>query len=282
MTLLDFELIFRPAKVEKARSMFQKGYVLDLRKAKIMWIAKMKIGAYKVQVDLSDIVINRSTCNCDARPRSGYCEHSVAVLFALRQELGLPPALNSILPKIPQTDDRLVTLLDALSDPDLRITQKQSAEFTATAKKMTREMEALISRKEYVAAAGLGFAIVNGCQTMSLFLNYDYAEGDNCTDEAFTLLEKWCAAPVPEDVLDNFAHDVYREALRNFTRGTNAQKTWLDVSLAAATSAGRQKKFATTLDILYRIAESTQQNYLVDIMRNKVLRYKEQLSQRAL
>jgi hypothetical protein len=89
MTLLNFETHFRPAKIAKAIEMFNKGQVIELRKAKIVWIGKMKIGLYKVQISLYGINIGSATCPCDSRSRSGYCEHKLAVLFALRKELDL-------------------------------------------------------------------------------------------------------------------------------------------------------------------------------------------------
>src|SRR5688572_10115501 len=100
MTLLNFETYFRPSKVEKAIEMYNKGQVIELRKAKIVWIGKMKIGLYKVQINLDGINIGSATCPCDSRSRSRYCEHKLAVLFALRKKLDLYPALTGSSQKI--------------------------------------------------------------------------------------------------------------------------------------------------------------------------------------
>lgn len=284
MTLLDFELKCRPTKVEKGRELFRKGFVQDLHKAEVMWVARIKIGVLRVQVDLSDITIMRTACGCEDSPyRSGYCVHNIAMFFALREKLGLPPALNSIRPRIASKDKRLTAMLDVLSDATILITDTYKADFAAIARTMIAEMDQHIIAQEYLAAASLGFSVIDGLEKMQYYLHWNYAEGSDCADEAFGLMEKWCAAPVPEDMLDNFAHDVYREALRHGGGGgTNANKNWLDVSLAAATSAARQKKFATTLDVLYRIGESTQERSISAFKLARVKKYRERLAQQSL
>ena len=254
MTLLDFEIHFRADKIVKARDKYLKGHVLELKKeSEEEWIAKIKIGWYDVEVELTDIDIISSSCNCDDRPWSGYCNHSVAVLFALRKELNLFPALTTSLPKLPRTDTSLNEMQEVTFDPEFTVTLRYTRLFTKAAEKMLQQMEDAIAQKEYAVAAGTGFSIISGIQVMKKHLEGDYDEGDDIIGEVFTLLKKWWKCPVAEDVRDAFAHDARIEAVRNLNSDNAILKKWMDILVLSANAENRKQKLITTIDTLCQI-----------------------------
>jgi hypothetical protein len=257
MTLLDFEIHFRADKIVKARDKYLKGHVGELKKeSEEKWLAKIKIGWYNVHVSLSDIDINSSWCNCDDRPFSGYCNHSVAVLFAIRKELNLFPALTTSLPKLPRTDVSLNEMLEVVFDPDFNVTSRYTRLFTNAAEKMLQDMQQAIVRQEYAVAAGIGFSVISGMQVMKNYLENDYKDGDAVISKIFALLKKWWQCPVTEVVKDAFAHDARIEAVRNFNSDNAIFKKWMDILVLSANADNRKQKLLSTIDTLCHIEET--------------------------
>ena len=249
MTLLDFEVHFRPAKIVKARDIYLKGHVAELKKSDEGWVAKMKIGSYYVHIDQEDISICGSSCNCDDRPWSGYCNHSVAVLFAIRKEMNLFPALNNVQLKLPRTDERLTDLLEVMRDPDFNLTKKYTQLFIDTADKILLDVGKAIKQKKYAAAAAMCFSVITGIQHMKRQMTDSCKEGDDCIAETFALLEKWWQCPVDAETRDAFAHDARVEAIRNFRNDEDedTHPQWMKILLLSADSENRKEKLANTI-----------------------------------
>lgn len=253
MTLLDFEAHFRPDKIVKAREIYLKGHVTELKKSNEGWVAKMKIGSYYVHIDQEDISIGGASCNCDDRPWSGYCNHSVAVLFAIRKELDLFPALTNVQFKLPRTDERLTDLLEVMRDPDFELTKKYTQLFTSTANKMLLDVDKAFKQKKYADAAGICFSIITDIQQMKRQMAEDYEEGDACIEKTFVLLEKWWRCPIEEEVRNAFAHDARVEAIRNFKGDSDVHKKWIGILWLSADSESRKEKLTTTVTKLNQI-----------------------------
>jgi hypothetical protein len=253
MTLLDFEVHFRPAKIVKAREIYLKGHVAELKKSNEGWVAKMKIGSYRVHIDQDDISINGSSCNCDDRPHSGYCNHSVAVLFAIRKELDIFPVLSNVQLKLPRTDERLTDLLEVVRDPDFDLTKKYIQLFTNTANKMLLDVDKAIKQKKYAEAATTCFSVITGIQHMKRYMTEDYEKGDACIEKTFLSLEKWWQSPVDTEIRDAFAHDARLEAIRIFRGDGDTHKRWMEILLLSADAENRKEKLVTTIDKLYQV-----------------------------
>lgn len=269
MTLLDFEIHFRADKIVKARDKYLKGHVVELTKEyEDKWIAKIKVGLYNVHVELTDLDILNSSCNCDDRPWSGHCNHSVAVLFAIRKELNLFPALTTSLPKLPRTDTSLNEMLEVVFDPDFKVTTRYTRLFTNATEKLLRQMEDAMARQDFPGAAGTGLSIISGIQVMKKNLEDDYKEGDAIINKTFSLLQQWWQCPVAEDVKDAFAHDARIEAIRSFKSDNAILKKWMDILVVSANTEHRKQKLIAAIDALSRI-ESTYFSKRINLLQYK-------------
>lgn len=244
-----------------------------------MWVAKTKIGLYKVQLDIDDIWINRSKCTCDARFTS-YCEHSVAMLFALRKELGLKPILASTVPKIKMVDTRLYDLLRFFYLNEYIIPQSDINKFTRTAKYMLKDMEAAFTAQEYEKCASLGIAVITGMQEMDKYLRYNYAACTPCTDIAFEWLQKLYTAPLTEELQELIFHDVRIEAVRRYPTIVDGEHNWLDLMLMGATNATRQDQFIRTTNALCKLVAGLANNAATDFYTKRFIDYRDKLQVR--
>lgn len=247
-TLLNFEEHFRPAKISKAREMYLKGQIVELKKAKIVWVAKSKIGRYTIHIHLTELTIGRSSCNCEDRPRSGFCNHSVAMLFAIRKELNLFPGLTNAQYQLPCTDSSLTDLLDLLRDPEFEITKKYLALFTSTSHKMLKDAESFINKKNYASAGGTCFYVIASILSMKENMNVDYFEGDDCINNTFDLLEKIWQTPMAAEHRDQFAHDARLAAIRSFKSDKQVHEKWMNILLLSADDENRKQKMKTITD----------------------------------
>lgn len=276
MTLLDFELHMRPAKVAKARGMYQKGQVLDLHQAAVMYVAKMKIGAYKTQVAIDGLKIGGSRCNCDAQ-RTRYCEHSVAVLFAIRAAAGLKPILASAVPKLNYAEGPLAAMLRVFNDPDYEISKADVALFGSTARKLTGSMEEAFHKNEFEEAATLGLAIATCTGELEMYLNHDYSDYEAITEPVFGWLEK-IFFYAPETIQEELFHDVRIEAVRGYSKIGNGHKTWFDVLLAGANNPVRKDQFIRTMNALCILVEGSANEYSVPVFKRLFIEYRDRLS----
>lgn len=273
MTLLDFEIYFRADKIVKAREKYLKGHVVELKKvAEGNWIAKIKVGLYHVDVELTDLEILRSSCNCDDRPWSGHCNHSVAVLFAIRKELNLFPALTTSLPKLPRTDQALNEMVEVVFDPDFSVTTRYTRLFTNMAEKMLQDVQVAMVQREYALSAGTAFSIISGIQVMKNYMEDSYKDGNTIISKTFTLLQSWWECPMAEDVRDAFAHDARIEAVRNFNSDNATLKKWMDLLVLSANTENRKQKLSSTIDSLGQIEAA----YFPK--RINLLKYKKQIT----
>lgn len=277
MTLLDFELHMRPAKVTKARDMYRKGQVLELRPAAVMWVARMKIGLYKVHIDVDDLKVNRSTCTCDAR-RTSYCEHAVATLFAIRKELGLKPILASTVPQLPRTNNRLTDLIKSFNAIDHEISKTDVTTFTSTIKQMLKAMELAFNQQDYQTVAGLGVAVVTALQDMDEYMQYNYTACETCAYEAFEWLEKLYTVDMPEDLQAVLFHDMRIEAVRRYQTISGAEKNWLTLLMAGANNAIRQDQFTRTMNALCVLVNSSENEYAQNSYVKQFTLYRDRLS----
>lgn len=278
MTILDFELHIRASKVAKARTAFLNGGIAEIHKGETMWIGKTKIGAYKVQVDVSGIEVYRSACTCDSR-RTLFCEHAVMMLFAIRKEMGLKPILASTVPKLTITDERLSQLLEKFNDADYEITESDTSTFTRIANDMIASMDAALTSSDLRAAALLGLAVAPAVQEMKVFLNDDYDAYDSLTDRTFALLERLFATPsLPPDLHEELFHDVRIHAVRQYATTSDDGRNWVDVLLAGADTPVRRDQFVRTMDALCQLVAGAEREYARDWYIERFVSYRDKLS----
>lgn len=263
ITLLNFENAFRPQKVAKSKEMFLRGQVVELRKAAIMWIGKMKIGAYKVQVDIDGIHVQRNSCNCDSRPRSGFCEHSLAVLFALRKELNLYPALTTATPKLVPSTNVLAAQLEVLNKPETKVFKKDETIFTSAAKNILKTAAANIQKGNYRPAMADCMDTIRQVFDMCLIRQHNYNKSDSLFGEAFDLLQDAISKTTDEELLEHVAHDMRVEALRNFRADDYLFQQWMELLRPISNQGNRLEKFHKVTETLDRINSmySSQRRY---------------------
>lgn len=256
ITLLNFEAHFRDEKIIKSRDLFLKGHVVELQKAKVVWIGKLKIGMYKVQVNLQDIEVADAKCNCDNRSKSGYCEHKLAVLFALRKELNLYPALTSSTVKHPPGDDKLYKLLWEINYSDEDPTQKDIDKFTRTAKSMLAKAEKDIKSGNYRSALGNCFEVIKREPMMNVILQWDYQDGEALLEKAFDLLDKAQSSLSDEAILEDFAYDLRVQALSNYGSDFDLWQNWMKLLSRVSNDGLRLERYRKVLDTFEEIEKN--------------------------
>ena len=250
MTLLDFELHMRAVKVGRGRNMFLKDQVIDLSTDGDEWTAKIKFGLYEVIVGLEGLMLAGSSCKCDARRYTQYCEHAIAVLFAVRKQLGLKPILASVVPKIACIDYSLVNLLETFNAFEYEITDEDILTFAGKVEQMLKSVSGAFKKKDYTSVASLGFAVVTGLQSFDLLLEYSYVELEKYNQKAFAWLEKLFTLPVKEELYDLIFHDTRIAAVKSYQTVCNEGKNWMDLLLAGANNAVRKDQFIRTMNAL--------------------------------
>lgn len=253
MTLLNFETFFRAAKVDKARQLFLKGQVSGLRKARIVWVGQMKIGLYKVQVGLSGIKVGYATCPCDSRSKTGYCEHKLAVLFALRKELDLYPALTSSPIKLVTTDTEMPVLLKEINYSQEPTLNEEIDRFTARVRTVLRNALKNSQNGNYRPALGDCFEVIQRVAEMDQMLANDYEHAAKLTAKAFGLFRNELEKITDEEPLEHIAHDLRVTTLRNYRSNDELFENWMKLLVSVSDKGNRHDKFNKVLDTLNRI-----------------------------
>lgn len=253
MTILNFESYFRVKKVDKSREMFLRGQVTELRKATVRWVAKMKIGAYKTQLDLNGIEIGSGSCNCDSRSRTGYCEHGVAMMFALRKELNFYPALTTAKAKLVSTRKELASQVDELNDPDARIYESDKKRFVSTARSILKQAAIKAQKADTRAALADCIETVRQIDEMCTILNENFSDSESLLKETFSLLQQIIANVNDESVIEEVAHDMRVEVLRNYRADEFLFLEWMKLLRPVSNQGNRAQKFQNVIDTLDRI-----------------------------
>lgn len=255
MTLLNFETFFRAVKVDKARELFLKGQVTELRKARIMWIGRMKIGLYNVQVQLSGIKAGYATCPCDSRSKTGYCEHKLAVLFALRKELDLYPALTSSPIKLASADTGMQAQLKEINYSLEPVLNEKIDIFTNRVRAVLRKAAKNIQTGNNRPALGDCFEVVQRVAEMDQMLAHDYEHAEKLSAKAFDLFGKELEKITDEELLEHIAHDLRVTTLRNYRSDPGLFARWMKLLVSISDKGNRRDKLKKVLDTLERIEE---------------------------
>jgi hypothetical protein len=252
MTLLNFETYFRPAKVEKAIEMYNKGQVIELRKAKIVWIGKMKIGLYKVQINLDGINIGSATCPCDSRSRSRYCEHKLAVLFALRKKLDLYPALTGSSQKILPANTELREQLAIINEIDKKILDNDLLLLASTTNRILKAAIDNMLNGDIRTAIGDCIEVIKQTSIMIFIPDYYNQYGDEFIRRSFQLLENAIEATRDEQLLEHLAYDLRVEVLRNFRSNYGLFHQYLSLLQSVSGQGTSNEKYNKVLNALSR------------------------------
>ncbi len=255
LTLLNFEANFRTGKVDKARELFLKGQVIELRKARIVWMGRMKIGLYKVQVQLSGIKVGYATCTCDSRSKTGYCEHKLAVMFALRKELDLYPALTSSPIKLVTTDTGMQAQLKEINYSLEPVLNKEIDLFTSRVRAVLRRAAKNIQTGNNRPALADCFEVIQRVAEMDQMLAHDYDHTKKLTEKAFDLFGKELEKITDEALLEHIAHDLRITTLRNYRSEPALFARWMKLLVSISDKGNRRDKLKKVLDTLDRIEE---------------------------
>ncbi|MCR6720292.1 MAG: hypothetical protein NVV59_08330 [Chitinophagaceae bacterium] len=253
MTILNFENSFRKKKVDKAREMFQRGQVIELHKASVRWVAKMKIGAYKTQLELSGIEIGDSTCTCDSRSNTGYCEHAVAMMFALRKELNFYPALTTARAKLAAANTDLAKQIKELDAPDVAIYDSDEDLFVTTARKILAQAAKSIKKGDIRSGLGECLETVRKINEMCTVLCDDFKASDKLFSEAFALLKETIHCITDEEIIEEIAHDLRVEVLRNYRENEYLFTQWMKLLRPISNQGNREQKFRNVIATLDQI-----------------------------
>lgn len=250
MTLLNFEIYFQPAKIEKAREIFNKDQVIELRKATKVWIGKMKDGLYKVQIDLEGIHIGSASCNCASRSR--YCKHKLAVLFALRKKLDIYPALTGSSQKILPANTELREQFAIINEIDREIQDNDILLFASTTNKILKAAKNNILKGDIRMAIGDCIEVIKQTSDMVFIPDYSYQHGDEFIRRSFQLLGNAIETTKDELLLEQLAYDLRVEVLRNFRSNYSLYHDWLSLLQSVSAQGPRNEKYNKVMEAISR------------------------------
>lgn len=274
MNLIDFKLYFREAKVEKARVSYE---VIGLRKAAIRWLASVSPGMYKVQIELSGIRIDWHSCTCDSRSHTGFCEHTLAVLFALRRHLTVNPLPVHSARRILIYDKELTDTLKDLRDEDMALSLRDAKKFTKVCDQMLDQIPRALEDKQYENAVGMALGAYRTLHLMQEYIDSTPEEGWEVLAKSMKWLTDLPGVDMPSEIKDNLFHDMCLESIKGFLPWPDEleETNPLDILLSYSNSKEKADKFLKVLDTLAEITAAetdSPSSYLsaLDVYREKI------------